>query len=288
MDDSLSDKLKTWLLYPLPHHTISRLIFWLTRRETRIAQPVMRWFAKRYGVDMNEARYGDFAAYTSFNTFFTRELKHTARLVNADQQSIACPVDGTVSQAGGIHNGQIFQAKGRTYSLLQLLGGDSIDAAPFTDGKFATLYLSPRDYHRIHMPVDATLTKMIHVPGRLFSVAPHTVNNVPNLFARNERVVALFDTPAGKVAMILVGAINVAAIETSWFGLVTPPTRNSINRWRYGDADTVVLKKGDEMGRFNMGSTVILLMQNNAAFNDKITPSGKVKMGESIGVFTPR
>ncbi len=288
MADSFTDKFKSWLLYPLPHHAISRLIFWLTRCETRMAQPVMRWYSKRYGVDMSEAKHYDFASYKSFNAFFTRELKHTARLVAADEQSIACPVDGTVSQAGGIHNGQLFQVKGRTYSLLQLLGGESQDAAPFTDGKFATLYLSPRDYHRIHMPVSATLTKMLHVPGRLFSVAPHTVRNVPNLFARNERVVALFNSSAGSIAIILVGAINVAAIETTWFGLVTPPTRNSVSRWEFHEDEAVTLKKGDEMGRFNMGSTVILLMQSNAAFNDKMKPAGKIKMGESIGVFTPR
>jgi len=288
MEFSLGDKFKAWLLYPVPHHALSRLVFWLTRRETRLAQPVMRWFAKRYGVDMKEAKHGDFSYFTSFNAFFTRELKPTARLVTTDERCIACPVDGTVSQAGSIHDGQLFQAKGRTYSLLQLLGGESRDAAPFVDGKFATLYLSPRDYHRIHMPVDATLIKMTHVPGRLFSVAPHTVRNVPNLFARNERVVALFDCSAGRMAMILVGAINVAAIETIWSGLVTPPTRNSISRREYPRDSAVTLKKGAEMGRFNMGSTVILLMQGNAAFNGKMSPAGKIKMGESIGVFTQR
>ncbi len=285
---SPGDKFKSWLLYPLPHHALSRAVFWLTRRETQLAQPVMRWFAKRYRVDMKEAKHSDFSSYPSFNAFFTRELKYTARMVTADEQCIACPVDGTVSQAGGIHDGQLFQAKGRTYSLLQLLGGESLDAAPFVDGKFATLYLSPGDYHRIHMPVDATLRKMIHVPGRLFSVAPHTVRNVPNLFARNERVVALFDCPAGRMAMILVGAINVAAIETSWSGLVTPPTRYSISCREFAGNEAVAHKKGEEMGRFNMGSTVILLMQSNTVFNEKMTPAGKIRMGESIGVFTQR
>ncbi len=287
MDNALIDKLKSWLLYPLPHHAISRLIFWLTRRETQLAQPFMRWFARRYGVDMNEAKHIHFAYYTSFNAFFTRELKETARVVTMDTQCIACPVDGTVSQAGRIHGGQLFQAKGHTYSLTALLGGNKEDAAPFIGGKFATLYLSPRDYHRIHMPLDARLSKMLHIPGRLFSVAPHTVRNIPGLFARNERVVALFDSAAGNMAMILVGAINVAAIETVWAGLVTPPTRKTISHWDY-QSSAPTLTKGSEMGRFNMGSTVILLMQNNSEFNDKIIAGGKIKMGESIGMFTPR
>ena len=290
MRASFGDKLRSWLLYPLPHHALSRIAFWLTRRETRVAQIFMHWFSKCYGVDMSEAKYSDFASYPSFNAFFTRELKDTARAVAADSQCIACPVDGTVSQVGSIYNGQLFQAKGHTYALLTLLGGDPEDSAPFAGGKFATLYLSPRDYHRIHMPVDARLTKMIHIPGRLFSVAPHTVRAVPNLFARNERVVALFNSAAGSLAMVLVGAVNVAAIETTWAGLVTPPppSGNPIKQWDYPIERAPVLDKGEEMGRFNMGSTVILLTQSNVDFNHKIVAGGKIRMGESIGLFTPQ
>ena len=282
----MKDKLKAGLLYPLPHHALSRLIFWLTRRETPYAQAVMRWFARRYGVEMAEARAKDFSAYPSFNAFFTRELEKGAREIDPSANSLACPVDGAVSQAGHIENGQIFQAKAHSYSLLTLVGGREEDAAPFTNGKFATLYLSPGDYHRIHMPIDATLTKMVHVPGRLFSVAPFTVDNVPGLFARNERVVALFDTPAGRLGMVLVGAINVAAIETVWAGLITPPTRSSIARVDYPPDSAPTFAKGDEMGRFNMGSTVILLTEHSVQFNALMNAGRPVRVGQSIGQFS--
>lgn len=223
--------------------------------------------------------------YQSFNDFFTRDLQPQVRPVDTTAAGIACPVDGCVSQLGPIDATSIFQAKHRHYSLLDLLGGRQSDAEPFIDGQFATLYLSPRDYHRIHMPLSGTLRSMHYIPGRLFSVAPHTVRVVPRLFARNERVVALFDTDAGKLAMVLVGAINVAAIETVWAGLVTPPNRKKIEYRDYNSStDTpVLLDKGAEMGRFNMGSTVILLLQKGAQFQPELAEGSAIRMGELIG-----
>ena len=196
---------------------------------------------------------------------------------------ILCPVDGAVSQAGGIHNDTIFQAKGHDYSATALLGGDPDIARQFSNGRFATLYLSPRDYHRIHMPVTGNLQQMIYVPGRLFSVNPKTVRTIPGLFARNERVVALFDTEIGTMAMVLVGAINVACIETVWHGVVTPPHRNPVQRWVYTDQTPVALAKGEEMGRFNMGSTVICLFANDkVTFDTAIAPGAAVRMGQKL------
>ncbi|MEM7294627.1 MAG: archaetidylserine decarboxylase [Pseudomonadota bacterium] len=287
LDNPLIDRLKSWPLYALPHHLLSRVIFWLTRRKTTLAHPVMRLFAKTYGVNMQEAAQSEFEHYASFNEFFTRELKSSARVVAADPNTIVSPVDGAVSQCGNIHDDQLFQAKGHTYSLTNLLGAEEQACTAFHGGRFATLYLSPRDYHRIHMPVDGTLRKMIHIPGRLFSVAPHTVRTVPNLFARNERVVCLFDTPAGPMSMVLVGAINVAAIETVWHGLVTPPTRKDPSAYDYSEDGALNLEKGAEMGRFNMGSTVILLTGSNITFNTRFAAEQSIRMGESIGTFNP-
>lgn len=242
---------------------------------------------------MTEAAHESPAHYESFNAFFTRELKPGLRPIASAAKDIASPVDGCVSQLGPIKDNQIFQAKGRDYSALDLLGGRLEDAAAFTDGQFATLYLSPRDYHRIHMPVTGTLQSMHYVPGRLFSVAPHTVRVVPRLFARNERVVALFDTDAGRLAMVLVGAINVAAIETVWAGLITPPNSRKIVYRDYSPAngnnptsdETINLAKGEEMGRFNMGSTVILLMEKGMQWDTALAEGSVVRMGESIGQY---
>ncbi len=221
--------------------------------------------------------------YRTFNEFFTRELKPGLRPVDPTPNSVVSPVDGCVSQLGKIEVDQIFQAKGRNYTALDLLGGRESDAAPFVDGQYATLYLSPRDYHRMHMPISGQLQSMHYVPGRLFSVAPHTVRVVPRLFARNERVVAIFDTQAGKLAMVLVGAINVAAIETVWAGLVTPPNSKEIVYRDYQDEECISLEKGREMGRFNMGSTVILLMEKGMLWQPELTEGSAVRMGELIG-----
>ncbi len=282
--NAFTDRLKSWPLYVLPHHLVSRVVLRLTRMEGRFVPAAIRYFSRLFNVELQEAVRTTPEQYRSFNDFFTRDLQPDARPIDDTTNGIACPVDGCVSQLGKISADQVFQAKNRQYSLHDLLGGRPSDGQPFIDGQFATLYLSPRDYHRIHMPVSGRLSSMHYIPGRLFSVAPHTVRVVPRLFARNERVVALFDTDHGKLAMVLVGAINVAAIETVWAGLVTPPTKKAIDYRDYSNADAPVeLAKGAEMGRFNMGSTVILLMENGTRFQPQLTEGSAIRMGELIG-----
>lgn len=238
-----------------------------------------------FSIDLSDAVKQSAEDYKTFNDFFTRALLPHARPIDTTPSAMCSPVDGCVSQIGEITGDKIFQAKGFTYTALDLLGGRSSDAAMFEDGKFATLYLSPRDYHRIHMPIEGTLLSMHYVPGRLYSVAPHTVRTVPRLFARNERVVAIFDSPAGKLAMVLVGAINVAAIETTWAGLVTPPTKPQAIHQDYTELKNITLKKGDEMGRFNMGSTVIMLTQKSTTWMPSLRTNSAVRMGELIGKY---
>lgn len=269
----------------LPHHLVSRVVYRVTRSSTRLTPAMIRTFSRLFGIDLSEAKLQLPEDYKTFNAFFTRELKPDARPVDQTDNGLCSPVDGCVSQIGSIDRDQIFQAKGFRYSTLDLLGGRQSDATAFNDGNFATLYLSPRDYHRIHMPLDATLVSMHYVPGRLFSVAPHTVRTIPRLFARNERVVALFDTAAGKLAMVLVGAINVAAIETVWAGVVTPPTSPRINYRDYHESEKLTLNKGTEMGRFNMGSTVILLVEQGVGWDNSLCEGSTVRMGELIGQF---
>lgn len=234
---------------------------------------------------MSEARNSDWKSYSSFNNFFTRELKEDAREVCSDKKLIASPVDGAISQLGEINNDLVFQAKGHAYSLTQLLGDREDLGETFKNGEFNTIYLSPKDYHRIHMPIDGTLKEMIHVPGELFSVNPTTVENVPALFARNERVICLFDTDAGPMAMVLVGAIFVGSIETVWHGEVTPPTTKQIRNWLYDDEEKSFIK-GEEMGRFNMGSTVILLhTENKMEWTKELGAEQVVRLGEAIGTI---
>ena len=238
---------------------------------------------RAYGVNMAEAKVQDIEYYKSFNQFFTRELADGVRPITPVAHAIACPADGVVSQAGVIRDGQIFQAKGHHYSAEELLGGDSQRAAAFANGNFATIYLSPKDYHRLHMPITGTLREMIHIPGRLFSVNGTTVENVPNLFARNERVACIFDTQAGPMALILVGAIFVSSVETTWHGVVTPPTLQEPRTWTYQDSAPVI-EKGLEMGRFNMGSTIIVLFAENKTAWDTTFQAGQaVKLGQAIG-----
>ena len=281
------DRLKSWPLNVLPHHFVSRLVYRLTRIEGRLVPSVIRAFSKLFNVQLDEAVHPDPSYYRTFNEFFTRELRSDCRPVDTSSNGIASPVDGCVSQLGPVKDGTLYQAKGINYSLLELLGGREADAQHFTDGHFATLYLSPRDYHRIHMPMTGTLTAMHYVPGRLYSVAPHTVRTVSGIFARNERVVCLFDTDAGKLAMILVGAINVAAIETVWAGLITPPNSKQLRHLDYDDHsdERKQYKKGKEMGRFNMGSTVILLTENAQGWESALTEGSSVRMGQLIGKF---
>jgi phosphatidylserine decarboxylase len=246
---------------------------------------IIRWFVRRYGVDMNEAADPDITHYTSFNDFFTRALKPGVRPMA--QADLICPVDGAISQFGAIERDQIFQAKGHRYSTTALVGGDAALAAHFQDGLFATLYLSPKDYHRIHMPCDGRLLRMIYVPGDLFSVNPTTARGVPGLFARNERVVCVFDTAHGPLVLALVGATIVGSMATVWHGVVNPPRSSSVREWSYSDQD-VQLKQGAEMGRFLLGSTVVMLFPKRAlAFNPQWVATRSIRLGETMCTIVP-
>jgi phosphatidylserine decarboxylase len=255
----------------------------LTRSRARwFKDPLIRWFSRAYRIDWDEAQFRSPGAYPTFNAFFTRELRPGARPVDPAPRAVVSPVDAAVSQAGVAGGAALFQAKGRTFDLVRLLGGSADRAAPFRGGPFATLYLSPRDYHRIHMPLAGTLREMVCVPGRLFSVSPATTRVVPELFARNERVAALFDTAAGPLALVLVGAVFVGSIETVWHGVVTPPRERQVRRWAYPEG-AIRLEKGQELGRFNMGSTVITLFGKDAArWRPELVPGRRVRMGEAI------
>lgn len=280
----IAGRLFVILQYLIPHHMLSWLMHQLTRVEWL---PLKNLMIKRaialYKVDMSEALESDPEKYSSFNAFFTRALQPDARPIADDPLSICCPSDGTLSQCGEIRDGRIFQAKGHDYSLLELLGGDAVLSAQFDAGAFATIYLSPRDYHRVHMPFSGTLKQMVHVPGRLFSVNETTTRQVPRLFARNERVISLFETEAGPMAVILVGAIFVASMDTVWAGAVAPGYRG-VHRAYYGAVnDSVALDKGAEMGRFNMGSTVVLLFGKDAVeWSESLVASHTVRMGQEI------
>jgi phosphatidylserine decarboxylase len=241
---------------------------------------LIRWFVGRYGVDMAEAAEPDIGRYATFNDFFTRALKPGARPLAASD--LVCPVDGAISRFGAIEGDQILQAKGHHYSTTALVGGDATVAAPFEGGHFATLYLSPKDYHRVHMPCAGRLTRMIHVPGELFSVNPTTARGVPGLFARNERVVCAFEGAHGPWVLVLVGATIVGSMATAWHGVVNPPRPGQIREWRYDDRE-VSLARGDEMGRFLLGSTVVLLLPARLLqFNPAWMPGGAVRMGEAM------
>ncbi|MBD3609466.1 MAG: phosphatidylserine decarboxylase [Gammaproteobacteria bacterium] len=281
----LIDYLKALPQYLLPHHLLSRLMSRLTHCRWRgFKNGFIRAMARLYNINMQEAESPDAEHYEHFNHFFTRKLKDGARPIDLADNVIVSPVDGAFSQLGPITDGRVFQAKGRSYTVEELLGGDRELAQQFTGGEFATIYLSPQDYHRIHMPVAGTLQEMIHVPGRLFSVSPATTRVIPRLFSRNERVVSIFDTDQGPVAMVLVGAIFVASIETVWSGVVTPPMGKKVRRWDYRqEAQTPQLAKGVEMGRFNMGSTVVMLFPGGKCqWNASLQPGSKIKMGEAI------
>lgn len=282
----LSARLFIALQHMIPQHFLSKMMWKLTRCEYKwLLKLILPFFIRKFKVNMDEAKNPDWKSYASFNYFFTRELKEDAREICKDKNTIVSPVDGAVSQLGKINDDLVFQAKGHAYSLTQLLGDRKDLGEQFKDGEFNTIYLSPKDYHRIHMPMDGTLKEMIHVPGELFSVNPTTVENVPALFARNERVICLFDTPAGPMAMILVGAIFVGSIETVWHGEVTPPTRKDIRNWKYDDEEQNYVK-GQEMGRFNMGSTVILLHANEKMEWDKeLKAEHSVQLGQMIGTI---
>jgi len=282
MPATLRERLLAWPFYILPQHAISWLMYQLARvRWVPIKNLAIRIYTRLHGVNMQEAVIENKYAYESLNAFFTRALKPESRPMDATPDGWLCPVDGSVSQAGDIKQGRIFQAKGCDYSLLELIGGDAARAAAYDNGHFATLYLSPRDYHRIHMPLDGELEHMTYVPGRLFSVATHTVNAIPRLFARNERVVCHFNTTQGPMALVLVGAINVSAIETVWHGLIRSNGR--IQQFDYS-GNKKRLQRGEEMGRFNLGSTVIVLASENMQWDWAITEGSEVRLGQRLAV----
>lgn len=285
---TLGDRVRAAAQWPLPQHALSRLALRVTHSRRRwLKSLLIRRLVAAYEVDLSQAAEPDPAAYGSFNDFFTRRLAPGARPLPEDAAAIASPVDGVVSQAGTIRDGRVFQAKGRDFSVDELLGGAPQRALPFRGGSFATLYLSPRDYHRIHMPVDGRLVETVHVPGRLFSVDASTTRAVRRLFARNERVAALFDTAAGPLAVVMVGALFVSGIETVWQGLITPPTGRWVRSWDHRD-DGPGFERGDEIGRFNMGSTVILLFgPGRVAWAPELAPDATLRMGQEIGKILP-
>ncbi len=278
----MSDRSRVLLQYALPKLALTNFAGSVASaqrgpRTTRL----IRWFIRKYNVDMTEALEPDPAAYATFNDFFTRALRPGARPC-ADTH-LVCPVDGAISQFGSIERDQIFQAKGHHYTTTALVGGDQALAARFEGGLFATLYLSPRDYHRVHMPCGGALTRMIHIPGDLFSVNPVTARGVPGLFARNERVVCVFESDSGPFVLALVGATIVGSMATTWHGVVNSPRVGQVREWTY-EAGQVTLQQGDEMGRFLLGSTVVLLFPESFhAFHPQWVAGGPVRLGEAMG-----
>jgi len=281
----MSDRLAVLLQHLLPKQALTVFAGVVARwRGGAATTAIIRWFIRRYGVEMAEAANPDPAAYASFNEFFTRALAPGARPIAP--AALVCPVDGAISQFGAIAGESIFQAKGHDYTATALLGGDAALAGRFRDGHYATLYLSPRDYHRIHMPCAGRLQRMVHVPGTLYSVNPTTVRGVPGLFARNERVVCLFEAGDGTpFVLVLVGATIVGSMATVWHGVVNPPRPGTQRTWDYADRQ-IMLRQGDEMGRFLLGSTVVLLFPGAAAaplrFNPAWAPGGAVRLGQAM------
>ena len=278
----MSDRLAVLPQYLLPKQALTALAGRIAGAQAgRLTTQLIKWFVQRYQVNMSEAADSNIASYVSFNDFFTRALKDGARpLASAE---LICPVDGAISQFGTIRGQQIFQAKGHDYSSTALLGGDAALAERFDDGSFATLYLSPKDYHRIHMPCNGRLQRMIYVPGELFSVNPTTARAVPGLFARNERVVCIFESTSGPFALVLVGATIVGSMATVWHGVVNAERGGEMREWHYAD-QAVNLQQGAEMGRFLLGSTVVLLFPKGPLhFNPAWAPGRAIRMGEVMG-----
>ena len=281
---TLSSRLSVLPQYFIPKQALTVFAGWVAGHDRGwVTTEIIRRFVRKYGVNMSEALDSDIGSYASFNDFFTRALKPGARPMA--QADLICPVDGAISQYGPISGDQIVQAKGHRYSTTALVGGDAALAAQFKDGSFATLYLSPKDYHRIHMPCDGRLVQMIYVPGDLFSVNPTTARGVPGLFARNERVVCVFESANGPFVLVLVGATIVGSMATVWHGVVNPPRLPDVKTWDYSD-QKVELKQGDEMGRFLLGSTVVMLFQDSTqaplAFNQAWKPGRSIRLGEAM------
>jgi phosphatidylserine decarboxylase len=286
----MTDRFAVLPQYLIPKQALTAFAGYVAGRERGwVTTEIIRRFVARYQVNMGEALNSDIASYPTFNDFFTRALKPGARPIAA--ADLICPVDGTISQFGAIEQDQIFQAKGHSYSTTAMVGGDAALAAQYQDGSFATLYLSPKDYHRIHMPADGRLSRMIHVPGELFSVNPVTARGVPGLFARNERVVCVFESARGPFVLILVGATIVGSMATVWHGVVNPPRGKVVRDWAYPEATleqpAITLKKGEEMGRFLLGSTVVMLFPRGPLhFNPDWAPGRSVRLGEAMASYS--
>ncbi|WP_029527002.1 archaetidylserine decarboxylase [Polaromonas glacialis] len=284
----MSDRLAVLPQYLLPKQALTRFAGFVASRERGwVTTEIIRRFVAKYRVNMDEALDANIASYLTFNDFFTRALKPGARpLAPAD---LVCPVDGAISQFGAIAHDQLIQAKGHHYSTTAMVGGDAALAAQYQDGHFATIYLSPKDYHRIHMPAGGRLTRMIYVPGELFSVNPVTARGVPGLFARNERVVCVFESARGPFVLALVGATIVGSMATVWHGVVNPPRGKAVREWRYpaSGQSEVALKQGEEMGRFLLGSTVVLLFPKGPLrFNPDWAPGRAVRLGEAMADYS--
>lgn len=281
---SLGDRCFAAVQLCLPTRFLSWLMFKLTRVQWSVFKNLfIRIFMRQFRISLDEAQIEHAERFSSFNDFFTRALKPDARPI-APEPAFISPVDGTISQLGPIHDGRIFQAKGHDYSAVELFGGDALTAHEFSGGEFCTIYLAPYNYHRIHMPANARLRHWRYVPGRLFSVNPATARAMPNLFARNERVIAVFDTDKGPLAMVLVGALFVGSIETVWAGQISPPHKRSSAGGNFIEPSPIKLARGEEMGRFNMGSTVILLTGAGAVSWDGVAlPGATVRMGQALG-----
>ncbi|MDO9115779.1 MAG: archaetidylserine decarboxylase [Polaromonas sp.] len=276
----MSERFEVFLQYLLPKQALTEFGSHIaSMRGGAVTTRIIRWFVGKYGVNMAEAANPDVGSYPTFNEFFTRALKPGARPLAA--AALVCPVDGAISQFGAIEGDLIFQAKGHHYSTTALVGGDGALAAQFEGGSFATIYLSPKDYHRIHMPMGGRLQRMIYVPGELFSVNPATARGVPGLFARNERVVCVFESARGPFVLVLVGATIVGSMATVWHGVVNPPRTKEVREWRYEGQPPVELAQGDEMGRFLLGSTVVMLFPRGPChFNPDWAPGTAVRLGE--------
>lgn len=274
-------QIKGFLFRLFPHHFVSRFTFWLTRLETPLKNPAIRLFIRTFDVDMSESELKSAESYITFNKFFTRKLIAGARPIDSNANTITCPADGRISQITKYKDGQAIQAKGQNFSMAQLLGGENNYGTLCKSGHFATIYLSPKNYHRVHMPFDGELIEMIYVPGRLFSVAPYSVDVIKGLYSKNERVVSIFKTKICYMAVVMVGAVNVAAIEMAWEGLVTPPHGKDIARKSYSN---VKLKKGDELGIFNMGSTAIMAFETDKVeWYSNLQIQQTVQMGQALG-----
>ena len=280
-------RAKVAFQYIMPQLYLTQLAGWFAQQKWgAVTHFVIKAFAKKYNVDMNEAKKENFSDYESFNQFFIRELKDDARKINENPTALCLPADGRVSQIGHIDDERLLQAKGHFFSLSDLLAGDEELVDTFKNGEFATIYLSPRDYHRVHMPCDATLRKMIYVPGDLFSVNPFLAEHVPNLFARNERVICVFDTAFGPMVQILVGATITASMSTVWAGVINPPRTGEVKVWTYQGDSAIKLTKGQEMGAFQLGSTVInLFPANSVTLAEHLEVDVPVRMGEILATM---